>query len=99
MSSINLRESLNAISEVIINRPKPIREFDQIYMRAGDMLLQAEHVSRLFDDKEIIFIGDGDSIGLCLIYLHAKGILSMGPKHVHVLDFDERIVLSIRHFA
>lgn len=99
MSHINLREALNVISEVIINRPKPLREFDQIYMRAGDMLLQAEHVSRFFNDKNVVFIGDGDSIGLCLVHLHHKGILEKGPKSVHVLDFDERIVLSIQHFA
>jgi predicted methyltransferase len=99
MSHINLREALNIISEVIINRPKPLREFDQIYMRAGDMLLQAEHVSRFFNDKNIVFIGDGDSIGLCLVHLHHKGILEKGPKNVHILDFDERIILSIQHFA
>ena len=99
MSSINLREAINAISEVIINRPKPLREFDQIYMRAGDMLLQTEHVGHLFEDKEIVFIGDGDSIGLCLAHLNELKIIKTGPKHIHVLDFDERIVLSIRHFA
>ncbi|WP_188929466.1 bis-aminopropyl spermidine synthase family protein [Puia dinghuensis] len=98
-SHINLREALNIISEVIINRPKPLREFDQIYMRAGDMLLQAEHVGRFFNDKNIVFIGDGDSIGLCLVHLHHRGILEKGPKSVHILDFDERIVLSIQHFA
>jgi predicted methyltransferase len=99
MKSINLRESLNVISEVIINRPKPLREFDQIYMRAGDMMLQAEHISRLFSGKDVVFIGDGDSIGLCLAHLHNKGILDQGPTHIHVLDFDERIVLSIQQFA
>lgn len=92
-------DSLNHISEVITNRPKPIREFDQIYMRGGDMLLQAEHVSKLFQDKKILFIGDGDSIGLCLVYLHSRRIIERGPKHVHVLDFDERIVNSINAFA
>jgi predicted methyltransferase len=99
MNSINLRESLNVISEVINNRPKAIREFDQIYMRAGDLLLQAEHVGHLFNEKDVIFIGDGDSIGLCLVHLHNQKIFSTGPKHVHVLDFDERIVLSVQHFA
>jgi predicted methyltransferase len=99
MSSINIRESLNLISEVIINRPKPLREFDQIYMRAGDMLLQAEHVSRLFHDREIVFIGDGDSIGLCILHLHNKGVLQFAPSRIHVLDFDERIVRSIQQFA
>ena len=35
MPEIDLREAMNAISDVIQNRPKPIREFDQIYMKAG----------------------------------------------------------------
>ena len=37
---VDLRAAINAISDVIQNRPKPIRELDQIYMKAGDMVLQ-----------------------------------------------------------
>ncbi len=99
MASINLREALNAISEVITNRPAPIREIDQIYMKAGDMLLQTEYISKVFDKKNIVFIGDGDAIGLSLVHLHNQGILTQGPSHIHLLDFDERIVLSIQKFA
>ena len=99
MPSINLREAINAVSEVIINRPKPLREFDQIYMKAGDMLLQAEHISRLFHERKVVFIGDGDSISLCLVHLFNQKILEKGPQHVHVLDFDERIVNSINNFS
>lgn len=96
---IDLRECLNAISDVVTNRPLPLREFDQIYMKAADMLLQTEHVGRQFDGKEIVFIGDGDAIGLCLVHLHNKALLKQGPKKVHVLDFDERVINSVKKFA
>jgi predicted methyltransferase len=99
MAHIDLRKSLNAISDVVNNRPRPLREFDQIFMKTADMLLQVEHVSRCFDGKRVIFIGDGDAIGLCLIHLHQQEYLQDGPKSVHVLDFDERVVFSVRDFA
>ncbi len=44
-------------------------------------------------------IGDGDAIGLTLVHLKASGIFERGPDHVHVLDFDERIINSIFTFA
>jgi N4-bis(aminopropyl)spermidine synthase len=99
MASLDLRSCLNAISDVVNNRPRPLREFDQIFMKTADMLFQTEHVGRYFDNKEVVFIGDGDAIGLCLAHLHHKKLLPKGPKRVHVLDFDERVVLSIREFA
>ena len=96
---IELRACLNAISDVVNNRPRPLREFDQIYMKTADMLLQTEHVGKQFDGKDIVCIGDGDAIGLCLVHLHNSGLLEWGPQKVHVLDFDERVVLSVRKFA
>lgn len=98
-SQIDLRQCLNAISDVVTNRPPPLREFDQIYMKTADMLLQTEHVGRQFNGKEIVFIGDGDAIGLCLVHLQNNNLLEHGPKKVHVLDFDERVVLSVKKFA
>ena len=97
--AIDLREALNAISDVVVNRPSPLREFDQIYMKTADMLLQVEHLSKWLDGKDTVFIGDGDAIGLSLMHLHAKGILSKGPKSIKVLDFDERVVNSINGFS
>lgn len=97
--AIDLRACLNAISDVVNNRPRPLREFDQIFMKTADMLLQTEHVGRVFEGKRVIFIGDGDAIGLCLTYLHNQNLLEHGPRTVHILDFDERVVLSIQSFA
>jgi len=99
LEKVDLRKAMNAISEIVANRPRPLREFDQIYMKSADMLLQAEHVSRWFKDRKVVCIGDGDAIGLCVVYLHHTKVLSSGPEHLTVLDFDERVVRSVRHFA
>ena len=99
MATFDLRKSLNAISDVVNNRQPPLREFDQIYMKSADMLLQTEHASRVFHERDVVFIGDGDAIGLCLVHLNKLGHLDKAPRHVHVLDFDERVVRSIQRFA
>lgn len=95
----DLRRAINAVSDVIQNRPLPLREFDQIYMKAGDMVMQSELMAHRFHDKEVIFIGDGDAISLCMAYLKARGVLRYGPKRIHLVDFDERIVNAVNRFA
>src|SRR5207244_4937937 len=97
--SIDFRSCLNALSDVIINRPPPLRHFDQIYMKLPDMLLQAELIGRWFDGKRVLFVGDGDAIALSLVHLHSQQLLPNGPSFVKVVDFDQRIVNSINHFA
>lgn len=99
MTSLDLREAFNAVSDIVVNRPPALREFDQIYMKISDMLLQAELLSRVMDSRRMVFLGDGDAIGLTLVHLKANGVLKGGPARVHVLDFDERIVNSINSFA
>jgi N4-bis(aminopropyl)spermidine synthase len=96
---IDLRAAINAISDVIQNRPRPLRLFDQIYMKAGDMVLQSEIVARWADGKKLAFIGDGDAISVCVAYLHKREILSYGPSEIVVLDFDERICSAVTRFA
>jgi N4-bis(aminopropyl)spermidine synthase len=97
--AIDFRACLSAISDVIINRPPPLRLFDQIYMKLPDMLLQAELISRWFNGKKVVFIGDGDAIALSLVHLASKKLLPNAPEHITVLDFDERVVNSVNHFA
>jgi predicted methyltransferase len=96
---IDLRAAINAISDVVQNRPRPLREFDQIYMKAGDMVLQSELVAAWADSKRLAFIGDGDSISVCVAYMRAGGILDYGPSEITVFDFDERICGAITRFA
>jgi len=97
--AIDFRQALNTISDVVQNRPAPLREFDQIYMKVGDMVIQAEFIARQFRDQSMVFIGDGDAISLSMMHLSQKGVLKHSPKEIHVLDFDERIVNSINEFA
>jgi len=98
-SQIDLRAAINAISDVIQNRPAPLRIFDQIYMKAGDMVLQSEFVARWSDGKRLAFIGDGDAISICVAYLKAQNIVSYGPSQITVFDFDERICSAVERFA
>jgi predicted methyltransferase len=96
---IDLRAAINAISDVVQNRPRPLREMDQIYMKSGDMVLQSELVAKWADNKRLAFIGDGDAISVCVAYLKHRNILSYGPSMIHVFDFDERICGAIKRFA
>lgn len=99
MIEFDLRKAINTISDVVQNRPAPIREFDQIYMKVADMVVQAEYVARVFDNKNIVFIGDGDGIALSAAHLKAQKVIGYGPKSITLLDFDERIVNSVRRFG
>ena len=96
---IDLLEAVNAVSDVVQNRPRPIRGFDQIYMKTGDMVMQAELVAHWADKKRLAFIGDGDAISVCAAYLKSRGIIDYGPSHITVFDFDERMVHSVQRFA
>lgn len=96
---VDLRAAINAISDVVQNRPRPLRELDQIYMKTGDMVLQSELVARWAEGKRLTFIGDGDAISVCVAYLHKRGILSYGPASITVYDFDERVCSAVTRFA
>ena len=96
---VDLRSAVNAISDVVQNRPRPLREYDQIYMKAGDMVSQSELVASWADEKRLAFIGDGDAISVCVAYLKQRGIIDFGPSRITVFDFDERIVGAIKRFA
>lgn len=97
--SIDLREAINAVSDVVMNRPRPIRVFDQIYMKTGDMVLQSEFIASWADGRRLAFIGDGDAISVCAAYLQKRGVVEYGPSRITVFDFDERIVGAVNRFA
>jgi N4-bis(aminopropyl)spermidine synthase len=96
---IDLRAAINAVSDVVQNRPRPLRLFDQIYMKTGDMLLQSEFVAKWADKKRLAFIGDGDAISVCVAYLKKREIIPYGPSQITVFDFDERICGAVTRFA
>ncbi len=96
---IDFRTALNTISDVVQNRPIPLREFDQIYMKVGDLVIQTEFIARKFNGLDVLFVGDGDSISLSVMHLKMQGVFKYGPNNIKVIDFDERIVNSINRFA
>jgi len=96
---VNLKDAINAISDVVQNRPRPLRDFDQIYMKTGDMVLQSEAVSRWANGKRLAFIGDGDAISVCVALLKERKIFDEGPSLITVFDFDGRICSAIERFA
>lgn len=98
-AQVDLKQAINAVSDVIQNRPLPLREFDQIYMKAGDMVMQTSIIAQRFAGRKLVFVGDGDSISLCLAYLLHREVLSEGPQEILVLDFDQRMVNAIARFA
>lgn len=99
MNQVDIRAAVNAVSDVVQNRPKPIREFDQIYMKTGDMVMQSEIVAEWANEKRLAFIGDGDAVSVCVAYLRARKILDFGPTKITVFDFDERTVQAVKRFA
>ena len=56
----NLLEKINAVSDIIHHRPKPIRKYDQIYMNAGNFTYYLELLDKFVAGKSAIFVGDGD---------------------------------------
>lgn len=98
-NNIDLRAAINAISDVVQNRPRPLRELDQIYMKTGDMVLQSELIAKWSDGKKLAFIGDGDAISICVAYLKHREIFDFGPTEITVFDFDERICGAVTRFA
>lgn len=98
-AQVDLRKAINAVSDVVQNRPRPLRDFDQIHMKTGDMVLQSEIVANWADGKRIAFIGDGDAISVCVAYLKSRGIVDYGPTKIMVFDFDERVVQAVKRFA
>jgi len=94
----NLRRKIDAVSDVINNRPPALRQYDQIYMKVAGIVYQAELIQSFVKDKQTLFMGDGDGMALALAYLSSLNLLCR-PSHLTVLDFDERVVTSINRFA
>jgi predicted methyltransferase len=99
MKQVDLRKAVNAVSDVVQNRPRPLREFDQIHMKTGDMVMQAEIVAEWANGKRLAFIGDGDAVSVCVAYLQERDIFDFGPTRITVFDFDERTVQAVKRFA
>lgn len=91
------RAELELIKVVENARPRPHREFDQIPMRAEDLLRQVKFMVPKLAGKSVVFVGDYDGTSMIVGLL---GLLRYAqPAHMHVLDFDERVLETIKRVA
>jgi predicted methyltransferase len=73
------------------DRPRPIRDIDQIFMLPGSQLAQAKIIAGHLAQRDVVFVGDGDCMAASLGLLAKEGVIE-SPGHLLVLDFDERLV-------
>lgn len=92
------QEMVNLADQVTYRRPVANRTFDQIFMHGGDMIQQTLLMHNFLDDKNVLFLGDGDGMSMMFGLFATNGITSK-PKGLTVLDFDERMVNNIMKFS
>ena len=73
------------------DRPRPIRDIDQIFMLPGSQLAQAKIIAGHLAQRDVVFVGDGDGMAASLGLLAREGVIE-SPGRLLVLDFDERII-------
>ncbi len=79
-------------------RPSSLREFDQIPMRAPDLIRQVKLMAPYLAGKSVVFVGDHDGTSL-LLALMCKGQVCPKPKSMLLLDFDERLLVAAHGLA
>jgi predicted methyltransferase len=72
-------------------RPRPIREFDQIFMLPGSQVVQALLMADYLKYRDVVMVGDGDCMGLVMAHLANKGVFK-APAKIRIFDFDERLL-------
>jgi hypothetical protein len=78
-------------------RPQALRIYDQIPMRADDLLHQAKLIGPLLGGMAVAFVGDYDSTSALLGLLGTLG--DPQPARMLVLDFDERVLAAVQGIA
>src|SRR5439155_554307 len=78
-------------------RPQPLRRYDQIPMRATDLLRQVWAMAPILAGRSVAFLGDSDCASLLLG--KAAGQRGLAPAAITLLDFDKRLLASARAFA
>lgn len=86
-----------AVSLVERARPPALRKYDQIPMRADDLIRQVKLIAPYLEGQNVAFMGDADSTSALLGLLGCYG--SPNPAHMLVVDFDERLLNALRKLA
>lgn len=88
---------LEAVELVEQNRPRALRNYDQIPMYNRDLLRQAKLIGPYLAGKTVAFVGDIDSTSLMLGMLARCG--NPAPARMLLLDFDARVLSAARTMA
>ncbi len=91
-------DEMRMAEAVATTRVQPLREFDQIAMRAGDLLRQVKLIAPYLAGKRVAFVGDNDGASRLIGLLGVRGHIPL-PASLTLLDFDERIVELTQSFA
>lgn len=83
------QEEMEIVDKICLARPAPNRTIDQIYMKPVCMLTQIKLVASYLENKDIIFMGDGDHMSVL------SGVFAK-PASITVLDIDSRILESVK---
>lgn len=86
-----------AITLIEQARPLALRAYDQIPMKADDLLFQARFIAPYLAHQHVAFVGDYDSTSALLGLLGTRG--TPLPATMLVLDFDERVLASVQALA
>jgi N4-bis(aminopropyl)spermidine synthase len=76
------------------DRPRPIRDVDQIFMLPGSQLIQALLANDYLKYRDVVMVGDGDCMGLVMAHLANKGVFK-APSKIRIFDFDERLLAFV----
>jgi len=76
------------------DRPRPLREVDQIFMLPGSQLIQALLVIDYLKYRDVVMVGDGDCMGLVLAHLANKDVFK-APSKIRIFDFDESLLAFV----
>lgn len=83
--------------EIALSRPRPYREYDQIYMFEEDLVKHVYELISHVKSKKIVFMGDGDGVSI-LLALITHNMVDR-PISIVVFDFDERILNTYRRIS
>ncbi len=85
---------LKKYNEIIENRPKPVKIYDQGYINPEDVMRRASFIYERGDleSSDILIIGDDDLLGISLA-------LTNMPSHIEILEIDSRLIDFINNVA
>lgn len=89
---------IDLADRVVLARPNALRDYDQIYMMSGAMILQTILMHDYIAGRDIVFIGDGDGMSM-MFGLFAREKIIPCPRKLIVLDMDKRTLAAIKKFA